>query len=165
MTQTSVRINEKFEKDDNNSNFIEIWSLSARRPNPPTLEFRFLKEEVSQIKKAFDITNKILSQLKQYSKSMYLLTYNDIFEKEGIGQCYVVIKTLVPYMKTIRNYHQTNNCLFEEIISEVNDLLNLYVLVVEMDLPIYLSIDDLSIVTVKNKQMPYPQLCLSPYAF
>ena len=67
-------------------------------------------------------------------------------------------------MKTIGQYHQQNKCLEAEFKANIADLVEIYEITKLYNLETELSFDDMSIVPRKT-DLPYPQLCITPYAF
>ena len=68
------------------------------------------------------------------------------------------------YTIVLKEYHQ-NHLQFEELLSQLKDIIQCYLICVEMNLPIHISMEDMSLMTKRNNESPFPQICISPYAF
>ena len=121
-----------------------------------------------------------ISELNSEEKEMYFKTMETIInnstnqpminitsvvdQEDGMFHRQGVICTM-PYNKTIRLYHQTNNIFYEEVISEIKDIIDCYFYCVELNLPICVSETNISLANVKNPLSPYPRIVVTPYAF
>ena len=73
-------------------------------------------------------------------------------------------RTAFKYFRTIDAYNQQNECTEVEFKSNIDNLLNIYLFVKEMNYPVALSTNDISMIYYKG-DVPYPKLCITPYAY
>ena len=107
----------------------------------------------------------LLTKLLENKTNKSLLQIsNEINQTDGMFHRHGLLCSM-SYKKTVDYYHQTNDIYYEELVSEIQDIIDCYKLCVQMNLPIHLSENDMSLVTVQNLSSPYPQIVVTPYAF
>ena len=155
-----VIIDERFQQICETSDILKIYI--SNEYDEECLAFRI---DISEFEPEQYETFKQMMEVLYDIQNSHLLTIiqADFSPPEDVEQfCYIYCE--VPYMKTIGQYHQQNKCLESEFKANIADLVEIYEICKTYKLETHLSFDDMSIVPKKTDR-PYPQLCITPYAF
>ena len=75
------------------------------------------------------------------------------------------VECLFTYPRTIRQYYENNVVLEDELKSNIHDIVEIYKIVVSQKLPVELTFSTVSFASFRNQKLPFPQICITPYAF
>ena len=103
----------------------------------------------------------------QGKKGKCFLEIEDWRQGEIDGEeCYVYIICEYPYEHSLEMYYfNNNNCNQIELECALLDILDMYHSVIALECDIHLSLSDISLSQTRHPGLPYPQTCITPYAF
>ena len=156
---TKSLISENWKSQSNANNLIEIYTTKSTNPS---LLFRVPLKQFKNDQKR--ILFELTKRLHNCHDDLFLKIKNVVTMTQNQRE-YLIIETIQPYKQTLFVYHNSNKLTYEELIFEMKSLIDCYVLCLKLNLPISISIEDMSVATVKDERYPYPQLCITPYAF
>ena len=133
-----------------------------------SIEIDMKKFSESETKEFLEMMNKYLDMKKDFLLPIREQFENEpeiIYEKDDEKQTHFMKLHCQPkYLNTLSSYHSQNNCSYLELESNVNDLLELYKFVKTFGYDVEISFETISMFRYKSN-IPFPRLCLSPYAF
>ena len=151
----------KAERDE----FIDIYGFHHKVLDPKEKKIYYGVSvndfEESEIKQYMQM----LTMMFKYSGRNGLIKLTYPVDQVFCGFRRIGIVCSMPYNKTVHFYHQMNNIFYEELVSEIADVITCYNLCLEMKFPVSVSHENVSFACVKNPKSPYPQIVLTPYAF
>ena len=146
-------------------NFNLLFSVPETEQTPSHILMQIQKDSYTeeQLETFENILNHLQNVKSQYLSTLYSFSYetNVITKFE-----FLCIRFDGAYKKSLSTYHQTNSqILVEELLAELIDLVECYNVCVELNFPIVLNPQNMSVSMRRKQHMPYPQICISPYAF
>ena len=159
----AFKINERF-NESKEIQFLNIYQIPIDKKVIPHIPTSILIQ--LQIEDDFPIEkiNEIVKEIRKQKNKKEMTNLYSAHQVNVNGFDYVEFRFELGYMRLLSDYHK-NNLQFEEISSQLNDIIKCYIMCVEMKLPVHISMDDMSFMMKKNKASPFPQISITPFAF
>ena len=122
-----------------------------------------------------DEINEICDKFKEYME--FIDDHSDLFffplksyvqlehpsgEKKPIFQ---IQTKYLPYKQTLRQYLTCEARNSVELEYQLINLIELYYSATSMNIPLHISMDDMSLVLMSSNELPFPKIYLSPFAY
>ena len=153
-------INEEFIPIPKSDGPIHIYISNESQNELLAFQVEVTEFEENEITEFKNMLKKLRSQRHPHMLPIRSLTH----KKTKDDKMFTTIYCDIPYLHTYDSYNQQNELMELEFKSHIYDVIQIYQFVQQFGYEVQLSFSNASIVT-KRCDLPFPRLCITPYAY